>query len=54
MDYDADLTVILENLTRWNSTFLSMQRGLRLKSLLEIYLLTYGNALLADLLVDKS
>jgi len=53
VDYDAKLTVILNNSTRWNSAFLSIQRGLRMKSSLEIYLLTHGDALQEDKLIEE-
>ena len=53
MDYDAKLTIILNNSTRWNSAFLSIQRGLRIKSSLEIYLLTHGDALQEDKLTEE-
>src|SRR5262249_8003097 len=36
--HSAHLTVILENSTRWNSSFYSIQRGLRLKTAIQVFI----------------
>jgi hypothetical protein len=43
VDITPDLTVILDNSTRWNSTYLLIQRGLRLKGAIQLYLNTLEN-----------
>jgi hypothetical protein len=53
VDYDEDLTVILDNSTRWNSAFLSIQRGLRLKVPIKIYVVSNETELERDKLSDE-
>jgi hypothetical protein len=53
LDFSSSLSVILENSTRWNSTFLSIQRGLRLKSCIQLFLLQHSDALNQDLLTEE-
>jgi hypothetical protein len=53
VNYDEDLTVILDNSTRWNSAFLSIQRGLRLKVPIKIYVVNNETELERDKLSDE-
>ena len=53
-DYQADLTVILENSTRWNSAFLSISRGIKLRAAIEVFLINHSDALAQDKLTDDN
>jgi hypothetical protein len=52
VDYKTDLNLILENSTRWNSTYLSLERGLKLKNAIIFYLLNHEHSLLSDRLSE--
>ena len=53
VDFISDITVILDNCTRWNSTYLSIQRGLRLKRVIQLFLLDFQRPLQKDLLTEE-
>jgi hypothetical protein len=53
VDFKGDLTVILDNCTRWNSTYLSIERGLRLKRAIQLFLLDFHQPLQKDLLTEE-
>jgi hypothetical protein len=48
----GDFTVILDNCTRWNSTYLSIHRGLKLKRAIQLFLLDFHQPLQKDLLTE--
>jgi hypothetical protein len=48
----ADLMVILDNSTRWNSTYLSLQRALQLRNRIDVYCFEYRENLYEDTLSD--
>ncbi|KAL2418216.1 hypothetical protein ABEF95_004870 [Exophiala dermatitidis] len=52
-DFTTDLTVILDNSTRWNSTYRSIRRGLRLREPIDSYLLHHNGPLNDDKLTDE-
>lgn len=51
--YKDDFMLILDNSTRWNSTYHSIQRGLLLRDAVESYLLHHGGALADNKLSDE-
>jgi hypothetical protein len=53
VDFKGDLTVILDICTRWNSSYLSIQRGLRLKRAIQLFLLDFYQPLQKDLLTEE-
>lgn len=52
VDFNGDLTVIRDSCTRWNSTYLSIDRGLKLKRAIQLFLLDFLQPLQKDLLTE--
>ena len=48
-----DLMVIADNQTRWNSTFLSLQRGIKLYNKISVYSVDYREELDEDFLLPE-
>ena len=48
----TDLEVLLDNSTRWNSTFLSLQRAVRLRRRIELFCFEYKHDIKNDTLTD--
>jgi hypothetical protein len=48
-----DLIVITNNETRWNSTYLSIQRSLQLTTKIQVFSINYKDELKEDLLLPE-
>jgi hAT family C-terminal dimerisation region len=53
VDYSSSINLILDNSTRWNSAFLSIQRGLKLKTAVNIFINEHLDALGDDRLEEE-
>lgn len=53
IDFTSELTVILDNCTRWNSTYSALARGLKLKRAIQLFLVDFQSALVNDLLSEE-
>jgi hypothetical protein len=53
VDFTSELTVILDNCTRWNSTYSAIERGLKLKRAIQLFLIDFQRELPNDLLQEE-
>jgi hypothetical protein len=53
VDFTGELAVILDNSTRWNSTYQSIARGLKLRRAIQLFLIDFQRQLPDDLLSEE-